>query len=59
MPELLHPVSLRQAAGINDGKPLSLQVCGQGVLVERVYRATKEVFHSCSRFPRCPPTKED
>ncbi|WP_206541511.1 UvrD-helicase domain-containing protein, partial [Stenotrophomonas maltophilia] len=43
-----------------EGEPAeACPVCGQGVLVERVNRATKEVFHSCSRFPRCPPTKED
>ncbi|WP_329889257.1 UvrD-helicase domain-containing protein [Stenotrophomonas sepilia] len=42
-----------------EGEPAeACPVCGQGVLVERVNRATKEVFHSCSRFPRCPPTKE-
>jgi DNA helicase-4 len=57
-------VELQENHGVEivrtEGEPAEpCPVCGQGVLVERVNRATKEVFHSCSRFPRCPPTKED
>lgn len=51
-----HGVEITQVEG---APPEACPVCRKGVLVERVNRATKEVFHSCSRFPRCPPNKED
>jgi DNA helicase-4 len=50
-----HGVEITQA----EGTPAeACPVCRQGVLVERVNRATKEVFHSCSRFPRCDGKRE-
>jgi DNA helicase-4 len=51
-----HGVEITQVDG---APPEACPVCRQGVLVERVNRTTKEIFYSCSRFPRCPPTKED
>src|SRR5690348_8572890 len=45
-----HQVSIVTVAG--DPQP-SCPACGRGVVVERVNRKTRQLFNSCSRFPRC------